>query len=345
MSAIHNNAIRVKKINVQIVKNALKAAGTGTKATIAGITGLSVATCGTILNELLETGEVVESDIEEPSGGRPARRYKYNADFSYIACLFVRTEGGIHSISYTVANLIGDTVEEEGRLLDHIGYASIESLVDELLEKHGNIKAIGIGIPGVVHKGIVGVCDAEALVGMPLGPKLKQKFGLEVTIENDMHLTALGFYNMQSFDENKTFAVVAFPKHHFPGAGFIVDGQMLKGNTMFSGEVSFLAFGMEREEQLKRWNGPDGFMPLAVKTIVSIIAIINPAAIAITGDLSHPSHRDEIYNGCLKDIPREHMPELFVQNDTREQYLNGLIAVTLESLSYHLQLIEKRAQR
>jgi predicted NBD/HSP70 family sugar kinase len=40
--------------------------------------------------------------------------------------------------------------------------------------------------------------------------------------------------------------VIKFPKDNFPGAGFIVDGHLLKGNTKFAGEVSFLPFGRLR---------------------------------------------------------------------------------------------------
>jgi hypothetical protein len=147
---------------------------------------------------------------------------------------------------------------------------------------------------------------------------------------------------MQNYDEDKTFAIVTFPKDNFPGAGFIVDGHLLKGNTKFAGEVSFLPFDLTREEQLKQLNSTEGFVPLAIQTITSIIAIIDPVSIALTGELSKPNLLDDIYNGCLKDVPKEHMPEIFVKNDTHDEYMFGLISVTLESLTYNLQLVEKR---
>lgn len=342
MFPISNNALRVKRINMELVKNTLKTMEYGTKSSIASVTGLSVATCGNILNELLQTGEVIETELEEPNGGRLARRYKFNADYSYIVCLYVKTEGGVNSLTYGIANLIGEVIEEKTMILDLIDYDVIDNQIEELIEKHGNIKAIGIGIPGVVHKGVIGVCDIGPLVGLSLGPQLKDKYELEITIENDMHLTAYGFYKMQNYDEDKTFAIVTFPKDNFPGAGFIVDGHTLKGNTKFAGEVSFLPFDITREEQLKQMNSPLEFVPLAVKTITSIITIINPVSMALTGELSDPSLLDEIYNSCLKVIPKEHMPELFVKNNTHEEYLNGLISITLESLTYNLQLVEKR---
>lgn len=158
MFPISNNALRVKRINIELVKNTLKTMEYGTKSSIASVTGLSVATCGNILNELLQTGEVIETELEEPNGGRPARRYKFNADYSYIVCLYVKTEGGVNSLTYGIANLIGEVIEEKTMILDLIDYDVIDNQIEELIEKHGNIKAIGIGIPGVVHKGVIGVC-------------------------------------------------------------------------------------------------------------------------------------------------------------------------------------------
>lgn len=52
-----------------------------TKPEVARATGLSVMTCGTILNELLVIAEVLELEIDPSSGGRPAIRYQYNADY------------------------------------------------------------------------------------------------------------------------------------------------------------------------------------------------------------------------------------------------------------------------
>lgn len=106
--------------------------------------------------------------------------------------------------------------------------------------------------------------------------------------------------------------------------------------------MSFLPFDLTREEQLKQLNSIEGFVPLAIQTITSIIAIIDPVSIALTGELSKPTLLDDIYNGCLKDVPKEHMPEIFVKNDTHDEYMYGLISVTLESLTYNLQLVEKR---
>lgn len=342
MQPVTHNTIQLKKMNVELVKNALKAQGIGTKASIASLTKLSVATCGTILNELVTVGEVIQMESDGASGGRPAKQYKYNADFGCVVCLLVKTEGGIHSISYSIVNLVGETVKETTLELQHIDVDAIDGLIEKLVSENGNIQAIGIGIPGVVHRGVVGVCDVPDLAGKPLGPYFEEKYDMSVTIENDMNMTVYGFYHLQNFEEEKTFAVVTFPKNHFPGAGFIVDGRILSGNTKFGGEVSFLPFGMTREEQLRQLHTDEGFIRLAVHTLTSVIAIINPVTIAITGEVPRETQLDELYAGCMMNIPEEHMPQLFIQNDTHREYMKGMVTATLESLTYRLQVIEKR---
>lgn len=340
MSQISHNTAQIKKLNVELIKSAIKSKGLVTKASIANLTSLSVATCGSILNELVATGEVVETMPEESSGGRPAKRYKYNADFGCVICLLIRTEGGMNSISYRIVNLLGETIEEETMELERIDIHKIDALIADLMHKYSQTQAVGVGIPGVVHRGVIGVCDVPELAGQPLGSYLKEKYEVSVTVQNDMNMTIYGLYHLQNF-QDETFAVVTFPKNHFPGAGFIVDGRILSGNTTFGGEVSFLPFGITREEQLKQLESDEGFLRLAVHTLTSIIAILNPAAIAITGERPRASMLNELYQGCLQNIPEEHMPKLFIKNDTREEYMKGMVTETLESLSYHLQMIEK----
>lgn len=309
---------------------------------IASATGLSVATCGNILNEFVETGEVVETEPEQPGSGRPAMLYMYNANFAYIACLYASSEGGRHSLTYIVANLIGETVEEGTREVELADASAIDAVVEALIHKHPDIQALGIGIPGFVHQGVINVCDIPELLNVPLGAQLREKHRLDVTIDNDMNLTVYGFYKKQNDDKEKTIVVITFPKNNYPGSGMMIGGQIHRGMTQFAGEVSFLPYGMSREEQFAQLHSEETFVPLAAKTIMSIIAIVNPETLALTGELVKEEHIEGIYNHCKGVIPDEHMPKIMVLNHAHEHYIHGLIAITLESLSYNLQLVEKK---
>ena len=338
----HNTQL-VKKINMELVKNMLRTSGTGTKASIAGQTRLSVATCGTILNELVQTGEILELGWEESSGGRPARIYQFNAGYSLIVCMIVRSEGGVQSITCALADLNGEVIEETDKVFGEITTGTIEEWLDQIIDVHPNVQAVGIGIPGVVQHERIGICDVPELAGQPLGVRLKERYeAVEIIIENDMNLTVYGLYQKLRLDEESHFAVLTFPKNHFPGAGFMVNGRLLNGNSFFSGEVSYLPYGISREEQLRLVQGAGDLSRLAVHALVSIIAIINPATIVITGDHITPGMLENLRSGCEETVPAGHMPELMIQNDTRQEYMAGLITTTMESLTYRFQLIERK---
>ncbi|WP_188397757.1 ROK family protein [Sporomusa sp. GT1] len=340
MAQLTSNSAQIKCINVELVKTTLKNLATGTKQDVAKATGLSVATCNTILNELVETGEVLADELAPSYSGRPARQYTFNANYSLIACIYMYNKNGTHTITYTVVNLKGEILEEHC-VQKKISYEKIENVIDELLERYTNIKAVGIGVPGLVNQGVVGVCDIDELVGIPLGLLLKEKYLLKITIGNGTNLTALGFYHNQGYQE-ETIVTIHFSKKNYPGAGIIVDGRILQGSTGFAGEISFLPYDCSREEQLKQLNSNEGFIPLVVKTICSFIAVINPSSIMMVGDLFATEMLDEIRASCLKFIPQEHMPSLFLSASYHEVYMRGLIFKTLESLTYNIELIEKK---
>ncbi len=337
-----HNTIHVKQINTEVIKKTLKSLTSATKANLAQATGLSIATCGTILNELLTTGEVLEHEQEDSHGGRPAKKFMYNAHFSYIACIYIKAEETRHSLTYTVANSIGQYIESGHEEVSSVNATIIDHLIERLIHTYGNIKAIGIGIPGVAHQGMIQICDASELIGVPLESQLNEKYGIDIIIENDMNLTAYGFYQKQQYDQDKTIAVVTFIKGSFPGAGLMIDGHIHKGNTRFAGEISFLPFGITREEQYAQLHQSSTFIPLAAKMLISLIATINPEKIALTGDQIHSEQVKDLYNACLEYIPVEHMAELHMLKEPDQDYMHGLVSMTLESLDYALQLVEKR---
>lgn len=342
MTPIINNTMRVKKMNQELVRQALRVMMQGTKSMVAQATGLSVATCGSILNEMLDTGELLELDWEESSGGRPARLYQYNANFSYIACIIIKAGVKAHSLAYMVANLAGEAVEEGCRETRQMDAAVIDQLLDKLISQFPQIRAVGIGVPGAVNQGVINVCDIPELINVPLEASIREKYEIDVILENDMNLTVYGFYQKQGYDEEKSVAVATFVEGSLPGAGMMVDGHIHKGNTRFAGEISFLPFGMSREEQLSQLHNRNTFHPLAARAVTSLIAVMNPEKIALTGDLVQPADIELIRQECLKYIPEMHMPQMILLEHPDADYMYGLITMTLESLSYSLQLVEKR---
>ncbi|MBU3144384.1 ROK family protein [Clostridium sp. CF012] len=340
MKQIVSNTAQVKRYNVEIVKNALKALTGGTKTTIARITGLSVATCNTILNELAATGEILEGTNEYSSIGRPAQFYRFNENYSYICCIYMTYENRSKILTYAVVNLVGDVIKEKSMVSARIDYDVIENTVEQLIAKYENIKAVGIGIPGVVNQqNVIDICDIEELGNCALAERLTNKLGMDVVIENDMNSIAYGVYQAGEYQEDTSIAVVAFYKDNWPGSGIIVDGHIIRGNTNFAGEVSYLPLGCTHEKQKELLKNREDTIQLVAKTICSLTAIINPHTIVMTGTALSDDMMDEICLLVSEIIPKNHIPKIILEHNIQEYYLKGLSSMTLEYVNNPIRKI------
>ena len=337
MSQIVSNTAQVKRYNQDLVKNALKELSDGTKNTIARITGLSVATCNTILNELAASEEIIEVSHDYDgmkNVGRPAKTYRFNENHSFLACIYMGLEDGKKTVSYAVVNLLGNVVWKESMEKDMITYHEIENLIKKMVQEKENIKALGIGIPGVVnHQKVVDFCDIEELNDCPLAEKISKQFGLDVVIENDMNAIAYGFYQERGYTEDTSLAVVSFFKDNCAGSGILVDGRIIHGNTNFAGEVAYLPSEYTREEQKKLRDIRTENIKMISKTICSITAIINPETIVLTGASVDETLIEDIYLFCSETIPTKHLPNIRFVEKVEEYYLKGLSTLTLEYMN------------
>lgn len=331
----------VKRINTELVRATLKQMKSATKPEVAKATGLSVMTCGTILNELLMTGEVLEQQIDPSSGGRPAIRYEYHANYAQVACLYARTEGKDHVLSYQVCNLLGECLEAGTIYHEEITYEVYEQQLQRLIEDYKEIKVAGIGVQGVVHEGVIGVCDIKGLEQVPIVSKLEATLNIDIVAQNDMNLITYGYYQKQAYESDQSIAYVYFPEDNYIGAGLIVNGQVVKGETNFSGELSFLPLGISRDKQRDQFKQQKTMIPLAAKCLASLIAIINPALIVLAGRCVKEEDLESIEAEVKTIIPSVHMPLLKYRHDIHEDYMDGLKTLTLEQLTYPFKFVKK----
>lgn len=331
-----SNTAQVRSHNIEIVKNTLKAMPHGTKNTISKITGLSVATCNTLLNELAQTGEILEvqNSLNVSTVGRPAKAYRFNEQYAYILCMYATTIGGRRKLHYGVMDLLGQVVKKDVLDKTLLDYQEIEELIEELIQEYPTVRAIGFGVPGIINRKMeVEACDIEALSGCPLRSRLNEHFGIDVVIDNDMNLIAYGFYQEESPEEDSAMALVSFFENVCAGCGIIVNGTIFHGSTNFAGEVSYLPFEMSHAEQVQTMSSREGVLKLVSKTISSLTAVINPTQIILTGAPIKEDMLDEMIQLCEKYIPEQHMPKIRYSADIDHYYLQGLCALTLEYIN------------
>ncbi|KAB8311720.1 ROK family protein [Rouxiella chamberiensis] len=323
-----NRTTREMKINnVVLVTQALKSLGSATKAEVAAQTGLSIATCGAVLNELRLTREVLALELEESRGGRPAQRYAYNPDYFSVLSLYAQGSDAAAQIIWSVNSATGASLAQgEVRFLP-LSLETFYQQIAGLLADYPNIKALGIGLPGVVVKGRVAICDISAFAGVDIEQQLREKFGIYVQADNDMNYTAYGFYRSSCAGETAPVAYIFKPDVPCLGCGMVINGQVLQGASQFAGEVSNLPY-----KDLDK-------LPVAeemAKVIVSLSAIINPATIALSGPKISDALIPELTERCQEHIPAQHMPALIYRPSMRQDYLQGITELTLNNYNLHI---------
>lgn len=211
-----SNVNQVKNHNVALIKNTLKSIESGTKNTVSQLTGLSVATCNTILNELASTGEIIETAPAAPTIGRPPKSYRFNESFAYVLCLFTFEEGEF-TLNSAVTDLLGTIITDDTKSYSKITTNEILEYIAEKIEEEPRIKYISLGISGFYYNKKVQQSGITDINGVDLKSVIENEFGLPCTIENDTNAMAFGVYSFsdkmaECREENKSVALLAYFK-------------------------------------------------------------------------------------------------------------------------------------
>lgn len=337
---IKTNSMQLKEINTHIVRSLLRTKDSFTKNSLANNSGLSVATCGNILKELLASGEVLELNQKPSTGGRPSRVFKYNSDFMYTAVLFPRKEGSTNTLVCAVYNMLEECVYHKISEHNEITLSTLESAIKDLLSLYQKIQSIGIGVPGVVTHGNITICDFESLCDIPLKSHIEKEFSVKTIVENDVNCSALGYYNKLSKQENyhNNLVYIYHPLKGFPGAGIIINGKILKGFSNYSGEIANLPFGLSPEEYLLIQDDEHKFVDIVAKSIASFNCIVNTQKIVLSGFQFSKSFMSKLETAISDLIPEPHIPEILFEEDFSPSYLSGLNCMASKLLSCQIEV-------
>lgn len=333
------NTPEVKQLNKELIRREIQKHEKCTKAGISKETDLSVATCNTIFNEMLDAGEIIQAEQEEIYMGRPPSLFIYNPDYQHVLVMFISNEQGINTVEFVVADALGNQIRREQVHPDIITYDMIEKLVAEIIQEDLLIQGMTFGIPGISHHGVIEYCDVESVVGVDMAGGLQRKFKIEVEIRNDMDFISTGVYHTVEHNGGN-LAAMYFPTagNGCVGCGFVIDGKVLRGHTKFAGEISYVAegFGIPRQKQNELLADPTAFCDFAAKTVLIVIGTIDPETIMLMGNAVSPEDIDLIKEKCKAVISDRHIPKLLVDDGISDYYLNGLIRVALDQLQFQL---------
>lgn len=335
------NTNKLREINIELVRKVLRQRFSGTKNSLSKDTGLSVSSCRNILEDMLETGEVVENDLISSNGGRPSRGFLYNKDFSYVGVLYFRLEGSKQTIYYGVLNSIGEIIEESSSDFDQIIYDSVDDIISYLTKKYSRLNSISIGVPGVVVNGKIELCDVKKLSYFPIKEVIESKYNLSVIVENDVNSCVLGYYHTNVVGTSESSVYIYFPVSGSPGTGIVINGKVLRGDNNFAGEIGFLPIGVDYKDQGQLQENREEFYIYVTKIILSINSIINPKNIVLSWEMFDDDSFSIIKENVKKLSVEGHDPLLTYNTNIHLDFMNGLSFLALKELSCKLEVIER----
>lgn len=106
-----------------------------------------------------------------------------------------------------------------------------------------SFSSIGIGIPGAVDSATGRVSHAVnlGLEGLDLGPRLADRLGVQVRVENDVKAAALGAHHLLGVaDGIRAHSMAYLNLGTGLAAGIVLDGRLLRGGHGVAGEIGHI---------------------------------------------------------------------------------------------------------
>jgi DNA-binding Lrp family transcriptional regulator len=324
-----------KVILTRIRKSLLEVGGT-TKVELSDKLGISFPTISKFLARMEKDGEILSVGLDESSGGRRAKRYTYNPEHMLGLAIFLeRTE-----TNYAIFNCEGE-VKEQGKVpsvLVKDGLNLLTECIEKLITAYPKTASIAIGVPGSVDNGnIFYIPGYEQFQNFDVKGYYEDYFSIPVVVENDMNAAVLGYHHNRGIKANQAL-VYLYSGENGPGAGLMINGDVVRGSTFFAGEVSFVPQYNDKNfrEALEAGTGPEKVLiaqdfqvDAFSRLVASFTAIINPHSVIFCKDDVEEAMVEKIAKASSKYIPLEHLPELTV-SDWRQDYLYGLHSLGLD---------------
>ena len=272
----------------------------GTKKEIAQKTNVSIMTTGTILNDFLSKGIIVENELIYVEKGRPTHQYKLNPDY-YHECMMYVKKNDCCSIIYCLKNALGELIDSKKIKKKEMVGEDIVNCLNKIIEEDKYLQYISLGLPAIISNNQVIESDIDSLK--------------EILLMNDIKCIAYGYNQMH----HQNVCFLTFPKDSGPGCGMILDNQLIDGNNGIAGEVAYVPlFDFLKKREFG--NSLENIIQVVATTIV----MYNPHLLILTGENIKEDDLEAIQKGDLNYVPIHFMPSLKYQENCEDYYFQGL---------------------
>lgn len=287
---------------------------------------------GTLLSQLLENKEALETEKVQSAGGRPASVYSYNAHREYALLLSVGFEKTEYRFRAVLIDLYGEVVWEEARPAVCLDYDETMAYMKRLLQIRTPVSAIGIGLPGIgfgeyLHKGKgVEYLSLEAL------ESLREETKLPIQVENDVNLAAMGYATRNGIGPKKTLAYLYLMRGTYGGSAIYLNGRLHLGKGRFAGEMlpppsNSGWFHMDPENTAV-------LEEALFTTLLPYLTILAPHHLAVASDYIKEEQLRAVEARLSALVGPQHCPEFSPAGDFGMDYQKGLERLALEQMPF-----------
>ncbi len=237
----------VKNLNKHAVLDLIRFTPGGiSRAELAQRMDLSRAAMTAIVNDLLESNVVRETESRNGQNGRPPIILEVNPTRGFVAGI----DMGASHLSLVLTDFAAQVIDEleiPFNIADGpetcLGQAN--ALLSDLLKKNEltptSLSAIGLGVPGPIASEAGMVYAPPIMPGWdsyPIQASLEEKWNLPVSLNNDAELGALGEW---AYGAGRGENYLAYIKVGTGiGSGILLNGQVYRGATGSAGEIGHL---------------------------------------------------------------------------------------------------------
>lgn len=272
----------------------------GTKKEIAQKTNVSIMTTGTILNDFLLKGIIVENELIYVEKGRPTHQYKLNPDY-YHECMMYVKKNDCCSIIYCLKNALDELIDSKKIKKKELVGEDIVNCLNKIIEEDKYLQYISLGLPAIISNNQVIESDIDSLK--------------EILLMNDIKCIAYGYNQMH----HQNVCFLTFPKDSGPGCSMILDNQLIDGNNGIAGEVAYLPlFDFLKKREF------DNSLENIIQVVATTIVMYNPHLLILTGENIKEDDLEAIQKGDLNYVPIHFMPSLKYQENCEDYYFQGL---------------------
>lgn len=323
-----NNSADIRKENKKKIYRFMLDGQPHTKHQVAIGTELSVATCNTLLNDMVAQGIISGGSKLPGEVGRSAILYQVNDDHECYLAIHFYVEQKTKWLESIVFSAAGSILSKVRQKYDVVDYKQVETTIADIVRKYPDLSQIIIGTPSIAEYGIIKHCDIPELEDVPMKEKLENRFSLPVAMENDMHHKAYGYYK-KTGNRDDVISLGCFSSHVLPGTATIHKGTIIRGANSFAGMTGFLPYDVGKKDQLDMLK-QETCIPFVAKSICAIIVLLNPGTIVLTGDLINKVLLEKVMEKCREDIPLEYMPKFSIADSFDEYYYEGMYQLAVD---------------